>query len=96
MVDRSDEVLWKPFVLPLPPMHPLPVGPRLDLALAPELDLDDMDFFTRDKRRIQCKAHGALYEPTTGVCVEGPCKGRSLAPLRVECEGDDVFLLLVH
>jgi hypothetical protein len=42
VVDRSDEVLWKPFVLPLPPVHPLPLGPRLDLALAPELDLDDM------------------------------------------------------
>jgi nitrite reductase/ring-hydroxylating ferredoxin subunit len=31
--------------------------------------------------RIVCAAHGALFEIDTGLCVQGPCLGDSLAPI---------------
>jgi len=38
--------------------------------------------------RLECRAHGAIYDPTTGVCVEGPCVGARLVPvLLVEEDG---------
>jgi len=42
-------------------------------------------FFTRDKRHLLCTTHGARFEPATGLCVSGPCKGAALKayPLKV-------------
>jgi nitrite reductase/ring-hydroxylating ferredoxin subunit len=62
------------------------------------LDLDDSDFFSEEKDVLVCKAHGATYAPTTGVCLSGPpkCKGRRLARLRVEREGDELVLVSHH
>lgn len=31
-----------------------------------------------------CSVHGAIFEIGTGLCVGGPCPGRSLTTLRVE------------
>ena len=34
-------------------------------------------------RYLQCATHGALFEPTTGLCIAGPCRGdrlKALAP----------------
>ncbi len=52
------------------------------------LDFDDNDFFDEDKAWLVCKNHGALYEPSTGICQGGPCGGAGLyrVPL-VEKEG---------
>ncbi len=37
---------------------------------------------------LVCSTHGALFEPSTGHCVAGPCRGASLEPLQVrEQEG---------
>ena len=35
---------------------------------------------------IKCEAHGALFEPSTGYCTDGPCTGCSLStvPFRIE------------
>ncbi len=41
-------------------------------------------FLTRDRTRIMCSVHGAIFEIGTGLCVGGPCPGRSLTTLRVE------------
>ena len=35
-------------------------------------------FLTKDGSQIMCSAHGALFEPTTGLCIAGPCSGASL------------------
>ncbi len=35
-------------------------------------------FLTSDRRQILCSTHGARFEIETGLCVAGPCKGRSL------------------
>ncbi len=52
------------------------------------LDSGDGDFFTRDGKHLICAAHGALYEPLSGLCLRGPCEGASLKPLPVAvCDG---------
>ncbi|MDE0028718.1 MAG: Rieske 2Fe-2S domain-containing protein [Deltaproteobacteria bacterium] len=50
------------------------------------LDWVDSEFFTEDERYLICANHGALYEPTTGECLWGPCHGEWLrrVPLKVE------------
>jgi len=47
-----------------------------------ELDWEN-SFFTRAGDLIMCARHGATYEPDTGVCVGGPCKGGRLTPVDV-------------
>lgn len=46
-----------------------------------ELDWEPNNFFDDKKRFIVCSTHGALYEPSTGECVSGPCKGAHLESL---------------
>ena len=41
-------------------------------------------FLTRARDRIMCSVHGAVFEIDTGLCVGGPCPGRSLTALRAE------------
>jgi len=33
--------------------------------------------------RLECRAHGAIYDPNDGVCLEGPCVGGRLLPVVV-------------
>lgn len=49
-------------------------------------------FLTRQSDRIMCSVHGAIFDIPTGVCVEGPCPGRALTPLRVAVEAGDVVV----
>lgn len=51
------------------------------------LDLWPNEFFTEDGRWLVCATHGAVFEPGSGVCVEGPCPGARLEPLQVVREG---------
>jgi nitrite reductase/ring-hydroxylating ferredoxin subunit len=39
---------------------------------------------------VACHAHGALFEPGTGLCIQGPCEGRSMGrlALRVDAAGE--------
>lgn len=50
------------------------------------------DFLSRDGRLIECRMHGAQFEKDSGVCVRGPCLGRSLAPLAVRVQEGCVVL----
>jgi nitrite reductase/ring-hydroxylating ferredoxin subunit len=56
------------------------------------LDFVRYQFFTEDGRRLICMTHGALYDPESGVCVDGPCKGQSLYALPVRVEGGEVLV----
>lgn len=56
------------------------------------LDFIRYQFLTEDGRHLICLTHGALYEPTTGLCVEGPCKGLSLYPLPVQVDQGEVLV----
>lgn len=56
---------------------------NLCMHLPLTLDYGDNRFFTKDRRHLVCQTHHALYEPLTGLCVQGPCEGASLRPLKV-------------
>jgi nitrite reductase/ring-hydroxylating ferredoxin subunit len=56
------------------------------------LDFIRNEFFSKDRRYLMCYTHGALYEPATGLCVGGPCKGESLYSLPVRVEEGEVLV----
>jgi nitrite reductase/ring-hydroxylating ferredoxin subunit len=59
-----------------------------------ELDWIEGEFFDSSGLYLICTTHGATYEPATGYCILGPCKGRHLETLAV-CEQDGkVYLTL--
>lgn len=41
---------------------------------------------------LRCSSHGALFVPENGLCVFGPCSGRSLRPL--ECRVADEIVIV--
>ena len=58
-----------------------------------KLDFGTGKFFTEDSEHFICQTHNAIYEPLTGLCVQGPCVGDSLKPLQIEIVGGDVWLV---
>jgi len=50
------------------------------------------DFLSYDRRYLQCKMHGALFEKDSGMCVAGPCLGRRLTPVPARVANDDVVV----
>lgn len=56
------------------------------------LDYADNRFFTPDGRNFICQTHGAVYDPLTGVCLEGPCPGTKLKRLELEIENGQIWL----
>lgn len=56
------------------------------------LDFPQGNFLTPDGELFQCKAHGALFEKHTGLCIAGPCVDESLKRLPVEVAGEDIRL----
>lgn len=49
-----------------------------------ELDWTPGEFFESGGLYLMCATHGALYEPDTGKCAGGPCRGGRLHPLCVD------------
>jgi len=58
-----------------------------------ELDWQPGDFFEESGLYLVCATHGALFEPATGYCVAGPCRGATLARVAIR-ENDGQVLLL--
>ena len=61
-----------------------------------ELDWQEGQFFDPETGLLICATHGALYDPASGVCRAGPCKGGRLVPVailerdgRIELKQDD-------
>ena len=54
--------------------------------IAMEMDWQPGQFFDFDQRFIMCATHAALYEPSTGVCVDGPCAGKKLIPVALRLD----------
>ena len=48
-----------------------------------ELDWLPGQFYDDARRLLICSTHGAMYEPATGYCVSGPCRGARLRRLEV-------------
>ena len=49
-------------------------------------------FLTKDRANIMCSSHGAIYEIPTGLCIGGPCLGKSLRALPVEIRDGVIFV----
>ena len=54
---------------------------------ATELDWNPGEFFDAERLYLICATHGAVYEPDSGLCIDGPCRGARLATVAV-CERD--------
>jgi len=48
-----------------------------------ELDWTEGEFFESSGLYLMCATHGALYEPETGHCAGGPCRGGRLHAINV-------------
>ncbi|MGE5476907.1 MAG: Rieske (2Fe-2S) protein [Bacteroidales bacterium] len=48
-------------------------------AFAP-LEMEPDRYFDLSGTYVLCTMHGAHFEPDSGLCVMGPCKGRKLTP----------------
>ncbi len=57
-----------------------------------ELDLLEGDFFDLSREYLICSTHGAHYRPVDGLCVMGPCKGKSLQVLDVVERDGHIYL----
>lgn len=58
-----------------------------------ELDWQPGRFFDDDGVYLICSVHGALYDPASGRCIAGPCRGGCLPPLEVIERGGNIFLI---
>ena len=54
------------------------------------LDWERNQFLDPNGIRLLCGKHGALFELGTGMCVDGPCKGRSLTPVALSVLDGDI------
>ena len=58
-----------------------------------ELDWQPGEFFDISGVYLVCATHGALFEPGSGLCIAGPCRGASLR--RIEIRETDGQVVLV-
>jgi nitrite reductase/ring-hydroxylating ferredoxin subunit len=56
-----------------------------------EMDWQPGEFLDADRRFILCSMHGAVYEPTSGQCIGGPCRGERLTAIDVVERGGQVY-----
>ena len=47
-------------------------------------------YLTREGDLIVCSTHGAMFRPRDGLCMAGPCEGRSLWPWPVTVSDNEV------
>jgi len=49
-------------------------------------------FLDFERRYILCATHGALFRIEDGHCIEGPCAGKALTPVRIRLAAGEVYL----
>ncbi|MCW3479246.1 Rieske 2Fe-2S domain-containing protein [Neisseriaceae bacterium JH1-16] len=57
-----------------------------------QLDWKDGEFFDVTGQHLVCSMHGALYQPDSGLCVAGPCRGAKLVAVPVTEADGEVWL----
>lgn len=57
-----------------------------------ELDWVPGEFFDISHNYLVCATHGAYYSPLSGLCLGGPCRGRSLMRVEVYEADGQVYL----
>ena len=56
-----------------------------------ELDWSPGEFFDGSGLYLMCATHGAIYEPDTGHCSGGPCRGGKLRPIQMQERDGQLF-----
>lgn len=56
-----------------------------------ELDWAEGEFFESSGLYLMCSTHGAIYDPETGRCAGGPCRGGRLRPLTVTARDGKLY-----
>jgi nitrite reductase/ring-hydroxylating ferredoxin subunit len=51
-------------------------------------------FLLTQNGNIVCPAHGAEFNAHTGLCINGPCLGQSLEPIKVSCDEKSIFAVI--
>lgn len=57
------------------------------------LDWERNQFLDSNGIRLMCGKHGALFELGTGVCIDGPCKGKALQPVALSIIDNDICVV---
>jgi nitrite reductase/ring-hydroxylating ferredoxin subunit len=52
-----------------------------------EMDYQANQCFDSTGHWLMCATHGAMYEPSTGRCRSGPCRGGLVKVALTECDG---------
>jgi nitrite reductase/ring-hydroxylating ferredoxin subunit len=58
-----------------------------------ELDWVKGEFFESSGLYLMCSTHGAIYDPESGHCSGGPCRGARLRPITVREQEHEIFWL---
>ncbi len=56
-----------------------------------ELDWTPGEFFEGSGLYLMCSTHGAIYDPKTGQCSGGPCRGGRLRVINVSEKEGNIF-----
>lgn len=56
------------------------------------LNFGSGEFFAPDRAFLRCGRHGAIFEIDSGLCIEGPCKAKSLQPIALAVVDGEVCL----
>ena len=56
------------------------------------LNISPDRFFTPDGAQLICSSHGALFDPGSGKCTQGPCAGDQLMALTCSIEDGEVWV----
>ena len=59
--------------------------------IAMSLDWVENRFFDEDGRYLLCATHGALYQPDSGHCVDGPPIGKRLVEVPLEVRDGEIY-----
>lgn len=57
-----------------------------------ELDWNAGKFFDLSKTLLICSTHGAMYDPASGACAGGPCRGGRLESIPVVERDGAIYL----
>jgi len=60
------------------------------------LDWERNQFLDSNGIRLMCGKHGALFELGTGMCIDGPCKGKALQPVALSIIDNDICVVGVR
>ncbi len=61
-----------------------------------ELDWQPGEFFEEAGLYLICSTHGALFNPESGLCIAGPCRGDCLERVAVEEREGHVIIPASH